>query len=123
MLNSKKRQSTPLIEALAGRDSPHYRKHRLHIEFVGVANHPDDYQSRLIRAFPLWQKVPLWALEPHDLALTKLDRSNERDIRDVMFLAQAGLIHRATLVERFDTEMRSYLVGPTPTWHQTTLNM
>jgi hypothetical protein len=49
--------------------------------------------------------------------------TNERDIRDVMFLAQAGLIDRATLVARFDTEMRSYLVGPTPTWHQTTLNM
>jgi hypothetical protein len=47
----------------------------------------------------------LWVPEPHDLALTKLDRSNERDIRDVMFLAQVGLINPGVLVARFENEM------------------
>ena len=64
----------------------------------GVANYPDDYESRLVRAFPIWPNLRLWALEPHDLALTKLERSNDRDIRDVMYLAQAGLITQATLI-------------------------
>jgi hypothetical protein len=34
------------------------------------------------------EKLRLWIPEPRDLALTKLERSNERGIRDVMFLAQ-----------------------------------
>ncbi len=80
--------------------------------YVGVANYPDGYEARLIRAFPVWENIRLWALEPHDLALTKIERGIERDIRDVMYLAQAGLIQRDTLVARFRDEMESYLVGP-----------
>jgi hypothetical protein len=67
--------------------------------------------------------VRLWALEPHDLALTKLERSNDRDIRDVMFLAQAGLITRETLLQRFEMELEPYLTGRTPTWNRSTLQM
>lgn len=88
-----------------------------------MVNFPDTYESRLQRAWPIWPNLRLWIPEPHDLALTKLERSNERDIRDVMFLAQAGLINRDTLIKRFESEMESYLTGPTPTWHRTTLNM
>jgi hypothetical protein len=55
--------------------------------------------------------------------LTKLERSNERDIRDVIFLSQAGFINRDTLISRFATEMEPYITGRTPTWHRTTLNM
>jgi hypothetical protein len=62
-------------------------------------------------------------LEPHDLALTKPERSMERDLRDVMFLAQAGFISRDTLVRRYEAEMEPYITGPTPTWHRTTLKM
>ena len=65
----------------------------------------------------------LWAHEPHDLALTKLERSNDRDIRDVMYLAQAGLIIRETLISRFETELEPYITGRTPTWNRTTLKM
>ncbi len=43
--------------------------------YVSVANYPDDYQARLVRVFPLWTNIQLWALEPRDLALTKLERS------------------------------------------------
>ena len=57
--------------------SPLQKKHRVYIDHVGVANYPDDYESRLVRVFPVWSKVRLWALEPHDLALTKLERSND----------------------------------------------
>jgi hypothetical protein len=77
----------------------------VYIDHVEVANYPEGYESRLARAFPVWPKVRLWALEPHDLALTKLERSIERDIRDVIFLTQAGLIDRDTLVARFETEL------------------
>jgi hypothetical protein len=78
---------------------------------------------RIRRSWPAWQKARLWIPEPHDLALTKLERSNESDIRDVIFLAHANLISRDTLIERFENEMEPYLSGPTPTWHRTTLKM
>ena len=111
------------VAALAGKGSPLQRKHRVYIDHVGVANYPDDYESRLVRAFPIWPNIRLWALEPHDLALTKLERSNDRDIRDVMYLAQAGLISQATLISRFETELEPYITGRTPTWNRTTLKM
>ncbi len=87
---------------------------------VGVTDFPDSYESRMVRAFPAWSKVRLWA---HDLALTKLCRSNERDIRDVMYLAQAGFINEETLVRRFEIEMEPYIAGRTPAWHLTALRM
>jgi len=111
------------LRAVAGKGSPLQIKHRVFIEHVGVANYPDQYESRLVRVFPAWAKLRLWVLEAHDLALTKLERSNERDIRDVMYLAGAGLIRKDVLIERFENEMRPYMSGPTPTWHQTTLSM
>lgn len=111
------------VAGLAGQGSPLHQKHRVYIDHITVANFPDDYETRLVRAFPLWQNVRLWALEPHDLALTKLERSNDRDIRDVIYLAEAGLIHRETLVSRSETEFEPNIPGRTPTWNRTTLNM
>lgn len=111
------------VATLAGRGSPLQKKHRVYIDHVSIANYPDDYQTRLIHVFPFWPNLRLWALEPHDLALTKLERSNDRDIRDVIFLAQAGLIERQTLISRFEKEFEPYITGRTPTWNRTTLNM
>jgi uncharacterized nucleotidyltransferase DUF6036 len=111
------------VAQLAGKSSALHQKHRVYIDRVGVANYPADYEARMVRVFARWPKVRLWALEPHDLALTKLERSNDRDIRDVMFLAQAGLITRDILVSRFETELEPYITGRTPTWNRTTLQM
>ena len=101
-------QMAAAVSLLAGKVLPLHLKHHVLIDHVGVASFPDSYERRLVRAFPAWSKVRLWVLEAHDLALTKLERSNERDIRDVMFLAQAGLINRETLIGRFESEMRPY---------------
>ena len=111
------------VAELAGEGSPLQKKHRVYIDHVGVVNYPDDYEARLVRVFPFWPRVRLWALEAHDLALTKLERSSDKDIRDVMYLAQLGLIVRKTLISRFETELEPYITGRTPTWNRTTLNM
>lgn len=117
------KQAVDRVSAVAGRGSQLQKKHRVCIDYVQVANYPDSYESRLIRVFPLWTNVRLWALEPHDLALTKLERSSERDIRDVMYLAKAEYINQGTLLARFEAEMEPYITGRTPTWHRTTLDM
>jgi hypothetical protein len=111
------------VVQLAGKGSALHQKYRVYLDHVGVANCPESYERRLVRVFPIWSKVRLWALEPHDFALTKLERSIERDIRDVIFLAQSGLIARDTLIARFETEMEPHVTGRTPTWHRTTLKM
>lgn len=116
-------QAAERVVRIAGKGSELETKHSVYLDYVGVANYPAHYESRLVRAFPIWERVRLWALEPHDLALTKLERSTERDIRDVIFLAQAGLIGRDTLVARFENELEPYISGRTPTWHRTTLMM
>ncbi len=111
------------VAELAGKGSPLQRKHRVYIDHVSVANYPHDYESRLVRVFPIWPNVRLWALEPHDLALTKLERSNDRDNRDVMYLAQAGLITQDTLISRFETELEPFITARMPTWNRSTLKM
>lgn len=111
------------VESVAGRGSPLHRKHRVYVDHASVGNYPDDYELRLARAFPIWPNVRLWPLEPHDLALTKLERSDDRDIRDVISLAQAGLIVRETLLLRFEQELEPYIAGRTKTWNRTTLKM
>ena len=45
------------LAELAGKRSPLQKKHRVYIDHVGVTNYPDDYESRLVRVFPVWPKV------------------------------------------------------------------
>jgi hypothetical protein len=107
VLSIAPQQMRAAISDAAGKGSALHTKHRVFIDQVGVANFPDNYASRIQRAWPVWTKLRLWVPEPHDLALTKLERSNERDIRDVTFLARAGLIKRDTLLARFVSEMEA----------------
>ena len=68
------------IEALAGIGSPLNRKYGLHVQYVGVVTPPADYASRLTHMFPAtsWKQLSLFALDPIDLALSKLERNAER---------------------------------------------
>ena len=55
---------------------------------VTVASVPESYESRLSPLYPgCWRHLRLFVLEPHDLALTKLERNFERDRGDVDHLA------------------------------------
>ena len=98
---------------LAGKDSPLHRKYRLFLDAVTVANCPDDYETRLKPIFEdRWQFLRLFALEAHDLALSKLERNYERDRDDVQRLAAAGRINPKVLRERYKKELRGYLAKP-----------
>ena len=54
----------------------------------------------------------LFALEAHDLALTKLTRNSDRDRADVEFLATAAPLDPSLLRERYTREVRPYLDRP-----------
>ncbi len=77
-----------------------------------VAAYPEDYESRLIEMWPgLRMHLRLYVLEAHDLALTKLERNFEVDRNDVLALAAARHLDRATLQERYEQEFRPNLIG------------
>ena len=73
---------------LAGKQSALREKHAIYLDFVTVATAPENYAARLTPLYPgVWRNLHLYALEAHDLALTKLERNFERDRADV---AQPG---------------------------------
>jgi hypothetical protein len=66
-----------------------HRKYKIYLERVGVAKVPEDYEDRLTEIFPgVFQHLHLLALDPYDLALSKLERNIQRDRDDVKHLAQ-----------------------------------
>lgn len=58
-----------------------------------------------------WACLRLFALEAHDLALSKLERNSEKDRDDIKHLASAGHIERETLTERYYQELRPNLTA------------
>jgi hypothetical protein len=76
------------ILELGGQGSPLQEKYKVYLQRVTEANPPESYEDRLIEMFPsLYQKLRLFALDPYDLALSKLERNIERDRDDVKYLA------------------------------------
>lgn len=63
--------------------------------------------------------MKLFVLEPHDLALTKLERNFERDRADVDFLARAGLLEAETLRGRYFQKFRPVVIGRQSSHDQT----
>ena len=45
------------------------------------------------------------------VALTKLDRNSPRDRDDVKFLAEGGLLRRTILLERYENELKPYVLN------------
>lgn len=110
------------LSELAGPDSALHKKHKVYLDGVTVVTPPCEYEGRLRPLFPgVWRLVKLYALEPHDLALTKLQRGYERDRDDFQRLAQAGHLEPETLRTRYNEELQPYL--PRETWHDQTLQL
>lgn len=89
-------------------------KHHLHFQRVTIAAYPERYETRLTDVTPPGvRKLRLEALEVHDIVLAKLSRNSPRDRADVAFLASKGALDRRLLEERFEGELRPYLLSET----------
>ena len=83
-------ETQTLLLRLAGEHSELHKKHGVYLDFVTVASHPDNYEQRLTEVFPgVFRHLQLLAVDPYDLALTKLERNLQRDRDDIVFLADA----------------------------------
>ena len=92
---------------------PLYKKYGIYLDHVTVAQPPYEYESRLQEMFSgTFHYLHLMALDPYDLALTKLERNIERDRNDVRYLARTVPFDLELLRERYTTEQRPYLGNP-----------
>lgn len=112
-----------LLQDIAGRRSALFKKHGLYLQKVGVATLPESYQERVTAIHPgAYRHLRLFALDPYDLALSKLTRNHPVDQADVEFLAKVVPLDARILRERYEREFRVYATGD-PAWNDQTLNM
>ena len=111
------------IQRIAGPESALARKHRLYFQHVGVASLPESYAERLTELFPgLFEKLRLFEIEPHDLALSKLARNLPIDREDVAFLTRTVPLSAETIRARYLAELRPIIIGD-PGRHDQTLEL
>ena len=98
---------------LAGQGSTLHKKHKIYLQVVGVATVPDNYEARLTEMFAgTFTHLRLVALDPYDLALSKLERNAPRDREDFKYLARMIPLNLNILQERYREELRPYLGNP-----------
>src|ERR1700722_17764078 len=99
------------IQGLADKTGPLHSKYKIYLHFVTIAAVPENYDERLTEmyagAFP---HLHIFALDPYDLALSKLERNIQRDRDDVFHLARTIPFDLKVLRERYQNEMR-YQMG------------
>lgn len=101
------------LVTLAGRTSSLHKRHGVYLDVVTIATYPENYEQRLSEVFPgVCQRIRLFALDPYDLVLAKLERNLQRDRDDFAYLAQKVPLDLSILRRRYVDEMRSYLGRP-----------
>ncbi len=95
------------------RGGPLHQKYHIYLDRVAVAAVPENYEDRLVEMFPgAYRNLHLMALDPYDLALSKLERNSQKDRDDVRFLARSIPFDLDILEERYTTELRWQLGVP-----------
>jgi hypothetical protein len=78
-----------------------------------MAKVPENYKERLSEIFPrVFKHLHLLALDPYDLALSKLERNIQRDRDDVKHLAKIVPFDLEVLKRRYQKELRWQLGNP-----------
>lgn len=117
------RDSARVLEEIAGRESQLAKKYRLYFQRIAVASLPESYAERLTELFPgRFRNLRLLALDPHDLALSKLTRNSPVDREDVAHLAKTVPLDPVVLRTRYQQELRPIVIGD-PERHDRTLEM
>jgi hypothetical protein len=100
------------LVAAGGKGSQLARKHRVYLDFVGVAQAPYEFEDRLTPIFEgLFKNLNFLVLDPYDIALCKLKRDIDRDFQDVLFLAKTVPFDLQLFEQRYREELRPYLFG------------
>jgi hypothetical protein len=107
------REQANAVRELGGRGGPLHAKYQLYLDFVTVDCVPENYEERLTEMYPgALRRLRLFALDPYDIALSKLERNIQRDRDDVRYLARVIPFDLAFLRERYEKELRWQLGNP-----------
>lgn len=99
--------------ALGAQGGPLHKKYKIYLDRVGVAKVPENYEDRATEIFPkVFKHLRLLALDPYDLALSKLERNLQRDRDDMRYLAKIVPFDLEILRERYQDELRWQLGNP-----------
>jgi hypothetical protein len=79
---------------------------------AGVADVPINYEDRLERHLPELEKLEVWVLEKHDLALSKALRWHEPDAQQMREIRDCVGLSCELLIERFRDEMSHVMGSP-----------
>jgi len=109
---AKREQRAPLLE-IGVQGGMLHKKHNVYLDYVGVAKVPEEYEERLTEMFAgAFKHLRICALDPYDLALSKLYRNIQRDRDDVKHLGRAIPLRLEILKERYEKELRWQLGNP-----------
>lgn len=112
LLIAPQEQREPLLE-LGIQGGVLHRKYKVYLDYAGVAKVPENYEDRLTEMFSgVHTHLRLFALDPHDLALSKLERNIQRDRDDVKHLARFAAFDLEIFKERYEKELRWQLGNP-----------
>jgi hypothetical protein len=101
------------LMSLAGQGSILHKKYGVYLQIVGIAAVPFNYDERLTEMFPgSFNHLRLFALDPYDLALSKLERNTQKDRDDVKHLARTVPLDLNVMHERYEKELRPDLGNP-----------
>ena len=101
------------LASAAGRGSALHEKHKVYLQIVTVATVPYLYEERLIEIVrDQFERLRVFVLDPYDLALSKLTRSLDVDVEDVLHLARSSDLDPGLLEARYRDELRPYVSGP-----------
>jgi len=96
----------------AGKGTELHLRHKVYIDVVGIACAPFEYESRLQPMFPgAFQRLQLFVMDPYDVALTKLKRDSDKDVQDVLQLAEIVPFDLALFEDRYLRELRDNTTG------------
>jgi len=109
---TKDERFSALIE-LGREGSELHKKYKVCLHRVAVAQVPDSYDERLTEMFAgSFGHLRLFAFDPYDLALSKLERNEQVDRDDVRHLARTIPLDLGVLQDRYHREMRHCLGVP-----------
>ena len=112
-----------ICEKIGGLTSLLTKKYGVYLQHVPLTSVPESYEERLTELFPgQFQQLRLVALDPYDLALSKLSRNIAVDREDVEYLAKTIPLDQHVLRQRYRDELRSIMLGD-PKVHDRTLEM
>lgn len=95
-----------------GKGSPLAIEHKVHLDFVGIANPPYNYESRLRPIYEgAFQHLHLLVMDPYDVALTKLKRDSDKDFQDILQLAEKIPFDLDLFEKHYREELRDNTTG------------